>query len=122
MRALLTALSTDAMPMFYLPTLVTMDNEEATITVADNVPFVTGQYTNDNSTPDNPFQTIERKDVGIVLKVRPQINEGDAIVLDLKQEVSSVDTNTTGADLRTLRREISTKVLVNDGDMLVLGG
>ncbi|MES9855581.1 MAG: type II secretion system secretin GspD [Sedimenticola sp.] len=122
-RALLTALSADGNTnILSTPTLVTMDNEEATITVGDNVPFVTGQYTNDNSTPDNPFQTIERKDVGIVLNVKPQINEGDAIMLELKQEVSSVDSNTSGADLRTRRREISTKVMVNDGDMLVLGG
>ncbi|MES9843096.1 MAG: type II secretion system secretin GspD [Candidatus Sedimenticola sp. PURPLELP] len=122
-RALLRALATDGKTnILSTPTLVTLDNEEATITVGDNVPFVTGQYTNDNSTPDNPFQTIERKDVGIVLKVKPQINEGDAVMLELNQEVSAVDSTTAGSELRTKKRQIQTKVLVNDGDMLVLGG
>jgi general secretion pathway protein D len=122
-RALLTALNTDGNAnVLSTPTLVTLDNEEASITVGDNVPFVTGQFTNEGTTPDNPFQTIQRQDVGIVLKVKPQINEGDAILLDLVQEVSAVDTATTGSELRTKKREIQTKVLVNDGDMLVLGG
>ena len=122
-RMLLTALNSDGNAnILSMPTLVTLDNKEATITVGENVPFVTGQYTNDNSTPDNPFQKIERKDVGILLKVKPQINEGDAILLELKQEVSSVDTTTSGSNLRTKKREIQTSVLVNDGDMLVLGG
>lgn len=123
MRMLLTALNSDGNAnILSMPTLVTLDNKEATITVGENVPFVTGQYTSDSSTPDNPFQTIERKDVGILLKVKPQINEGDAILLELKQEVSSVDATTSGSNLRTKKREIETSVLVNDGDMLVLGG
>ncbi|MBK6727175.1 MAG: type II secretion system secretin GspD [Xanthomonadales bacterium] len=110
------------------PSIVTLDNKEATIKVGQEVPFLTGQYTNSSTTggssqPTNPFQTIERKDVGITLKVTPHINEGDEVMLDLSQVVSSLAPSVDGAsDLITNNREISTSVLVKDGGMLVLGG
>ncbi len=104
------------------PTLVTMDNQEAEIVVGQNVPFVTGQQL--SSANDNPFQTIERQDVGISLKVKPQINEGDNIKMEIEQEVSDVSTTAiTGAsDITTNKRSIKTTVLVEDGQTLVLGG
>jgi len=104
------------------PTLVTMDNQEAEIVVGQNVPFVTG--TQLSSANDNPFQTIERQDIGVSLKVKPQINEGDNIKLEIEQEVSDVSaTATTGAtDITTNLRSIKTTVLVEDGQTLVLGG
>ncbi len=104
------------------PTLVTMDNQEAEIVVGQNVPFVTG--TQLSSANDNPFQTIERQDIGISLKVKPQINEGDNIKMEIEQEVSDVSTTAvTGAsDITTNKRSIKTTVLVEDGQTLVLGG
>mgnify|MGYP000324202039 FL=1 len=123
---LLQALASDAdTNVLSTPTLVTMDNEQAEIVVAQNVPFITGQFTNTGATSGatNPFQTIERKDVGLTLKVKPQINEGDAIKLDLSQEVSSLAASVTGAsDLITNKRSIKTSVTVDDGKILVLGG
>jgi len=104
------------------PTIVTMDNQEAEIVVGQNVPFVTG--TQLSSGNDNPFQTIERQDIGISLKVKPQINEGNNIKMDIEQEVSDVSsTAVTGAsDITTNKRSIKTTVLVEDGQTLVLGG
>lgn len=104
------------------PTLVTMDNQEAEIVVGQNVPFVTGQQL--SSSNDNPFQTIERQDIGVSLKVKPQINEGDNIKMEIEQEVSDVsNTAVTGAtDITTNLRSIKTTVLVEDGQTLVLGG
>ncbi|HET6546191.1 MAG TPA: type II secretion system secretin GspD [Rhodanobacteraceae bacterium] len=109
------------------PSILTLDNHEAEIKVAQEVPFLTGQYTSTGtggtSQPTNPFQTIERKDVGLVLKVTPHINEGDAVRLDIHQEVSSLAPPVTGAvDLVTNKRELSTSVLVADNALLVLGG
>ena len=104
------------------PTLVTMDNQEAEIVVGQNVPFVTGSQL--SSAGNNPFQTIERQDVGISLKVKPQINEGNNIKMDIVQEVSDVsNTSVTGAsDITTNKRSITTTVMVEDGQTLVLGG
>ena len=104
------------------PSLVTMDNQEAEIVVGQNVPFVTG--TQLSASNDNPFTTIERQDVGINLKVKPQINEGDNIKMELEQEVSDVsNTSVTGAtDITTNTRSVKTTVLVEDGQTLVLGG
>lgn len=104
------------------PTIVTMDNQEAEIVVGQNVPFVTG--TQLSAANNNPFQTIERQDVGISLKVKPQINEGNNIKMDIEQEVSDVSTTSvTGAsDITTNKRSIKTTVLVEDGQTLVLGG
>ncbi len=109
------------------PSVVTLDNAEAVIKVGQEVPFLTGQYTNTgsggSSQPTNPFQTIERKDVGLQLTVTPHVNEGDAVRLELKQEVSSLAQPVTGAsDLITNKREITTNVMISDGQMLVLGG
>ncbi|RLL50161.1 type II secretion system protein GspD [Mariprofundus sp. EBB-1] len=104
------------------PNLLTMDNEEAEIIVGKNVPFLTGQ----NSTQggiSNPFQTIERKDVGLTLRVKPQISEGDSVRLEIYQEISSVDGGTAAeGGLITSKRSIKTVVLANDQQMIVLGG
>jgi len=107
------------------PTLVTLDNEEAEIIIGENVPFLTGSFTstgaNDGAT--NPFQTIQREDVGLTLKIKPQINEGDAMRLEIEQEVSSIAPSLAGAsDIITNKRSIKTTVMVDDGEMVVLGG
>lgn len=107
------------------PTLLTLDNEEAKIVVGQNVPFVTGQYTNNNTTNGSvtPFQTIERKDVGLTLKVKPQISETGTVKLNIFQEVSSIDyTKSSSAGLITNKRSIESNVLVDDGSIVVLGG
>ncbi|MGH8598494.1 MAG: secretin N-terminal domain-containing protein, partial [Gammaproteobacteria bacterium] len=123
LRTLIRALSGDQYTnVLSTPTLMTLDNAEAEIVVGQNVPFITGQFTNNATTPDNPFQTIERQDVGILLKVKPQINEGDTLTLEIEQEVSSVDRATTGVDLITNKRSIKTSVLVDDQQIIVLGG
>ena len=123
LRTLVRVLSGDAYTnVLSTPSLMTLDNAEAEIVVGQNVPFVTGQFTNNTTTPDNPFQTIQRQDVGIKLKVKPQINEGDTVTLDIEQEVSSVDTSTRGADLITNKRSIKTSVQVDNGSIVVLGG
>lgn len=105
------------------PNILTLDNEQATIIVGQNVPFVTGTQSSTGSNP-NPFTTVERKDVGITLKIKPQVSEGGAITLSVYQEVSSVDTslNTNGSGLATKKRSIESKVLVDDGQIIVLGG
>ena len=106
------------------PTLVTMDNEEAEIVVGQEVPFITGSFTTTGtaSNPTNPFQTIQRKNVGLTLKVRPQINEGNAIKLDIDQQVDSLNASPIAVDLITNTRSIKTSVLVEDGQIIVLGG
>lgn len=110
------------------PSILTLDNQEAEIKVAQEVPFLTGSYSatgtgGGNSGVSNPFQTIERKDVGLVLKVTPQINEGDAVRLAIHQEVSSLAPQVSGAvDLITNKRELTTNVIVADRALLVLGG
>jgi general secretion pathway protein D len=110
------------------PSITTLDNEEAEIKVAQEVPFVTGQFTNTgaNQGSVNPFQTIQREEVGTILKITPQINEGDSVTLKIEQESSDLApaaTATSGAvDLITNKRTISTKVMVEDGGVIVLGG
>ena len=107
------------------PNIMTLDNEEAEIIVGQTVPFLTGSYTGvgDNNIPSNPFTTITRENVGITLKVKPQINEGDAVKLDIEQKVDSVTKSPEGAaDLTTNTRSIRTTVLVDDGGTIVLGG
>ncbi|MEN9434699.1 MAG: type secretion system secretin GspD [Pseudomonadota bacterium] len=108
------------------PTLVTLDNEEAKIVVGQEVPFVTGSYTNTgggSSTPTNPFNTIERRDVGLSLIVTPQINRGKTINLKIDQEVSNLaSTSVSASDVITNKRKITTNVMVEDGQVLVLGG
>jgi general secretion pathway protein D len=107
------------------PNLLTLDNEAASIMVGQTVPFVTGQYvTSGGGTSTNPFQTIEREDIGLKLNVRPQISEGGSIKLDIYQEVSSIDNAasnpTTG--IVTNKRAIDTSVLIDDNQIIVLGG
>lgn len=123
-RALIKAFASDTdTNILSTPSLVTLDNEEASIHVGQNVPFVTGQYTNsDAAGATNPFQTIERHDVGIKLNVTPHINEGKTIELKIDQEVSSVTTNPDVEGLTTNKRTINTTVLVDDGEIIVLGG
>jgi general secretion pathway protein D len=107
------------------PQIVTLDNEEAEIRVGQEVPFVTGQFTNTgaNQGSVNPFTTIQRQEVGTSLKITPQINEGSGVKLDIEQETSSLGAAVQGAaDLITNKRTITTSVFVNDGDVLVLGG
>lgn len=117
----------DSANILSTPSLLTLDNEEAVITVGRNVPFVTGSFTStgNNSNPDNPFQTIERQNVGVTLRVTPHINEGDSLVLELSQEVSSL-LGTNGALLNsnpiTNERIIETTVLANDAQTVILGG
>ncbi len=107
------------------PNILTLDNEEATIIVAENVPFITGQYANTGSvTPGvNPFQTIERVDVGLILKVRPQISEGGTIRMSIYEEASAVkEEATTTSGIVTTKRSVETDVLIDDGNIIVLGG
>ena len=111
------------------PNLITLDNEEAKIVVGENVPFITGQFTNTGTgggSTVNPFQTIERKDVGITLRIRPQIGENGAIRMTIFQEQSSVKSDTaagtTNAGPSTTKRSIEGTVTVDDGQILVLGG
>ena len=109
------------------PNLLTLDNEEAKIVIGQNVPFVTGQYTNANVGTGgsvNPFQTIERKDVGLTLRVRPQISENGMVKMQIFQEVSSVQASSVNSPsgLITNKRSIESSVLVDDGAIVVLGG
>ena len=110
------------------PNLLTLDNEEAKIVIGQNVPFLTGQYTNASSGSGtgsvNPFQTIERKDVGLTLKVKPQISENGTVRLSIFQEVSSVDPASvnSASGLITNKRSFESNVLVDDGSIVVLGG
>ncbi len=123
--ALLEALEADGTSnIIGTPVLVTLDNEEAEIKVGQEVPFVTGSYTDTGSTGGavNPFQTIEREQVGLTLKLTPQINEGDAVRLQIAQEISSLLPSSAAVDLITSNRSINTTVIVQDGATLVLGG
>ncbi len=106
------------------PNLLMLDNEEASITVGQNIPIVTGSYTTSSSGSTNPFTTVERKDVGIKLKVRPQVSDGGTITLTVSQEVSGIDSSvsTGGAGIATKVRTIDTKVLVDNDQTIVLGG
>ena len=108
------------------PSILTLDNQEAYITVGQQVPFVTGSYTNTGAGGDgaqNPFQTIERENVGITLTVTPHINDGDSVVLDITQEVSSISgVSLIASDLITNERKVKTKVLAQDNRVVVLGG
>lgn len=106
------------------PTLLTMDNHEATISVGQNVPFVTGSFSNTGGSGNvsNPFQTIQREDVGITLTVTPHVNEGDKVLLDIAQEVSSITPSEQASDIITNKKDIKTQVLASDGEVIVLGG
>ena len=124
--AILRALNGDANTnIISTPSIVTTDNEEATLTVGQEVPFVTGSFTNTGSAGGalNPFQTINRQQIGVKLSITPQINETNSLVLDISQEISSIAQSAAGAvDLITNQRTIETTVIVDDGEILVLGG
>lgn len=118
--ALLNALQSDAETnLLSTPSLMTLDNAEAYILVGQEVPFVTGSTTVDNT---NPFQTIQREDVGIKLRIRPQISADNTIRLSITQEVSSIASNVSASDVVTNKREIETAVTARDGGIVVLGG
>jgi general secretion pathway protein D len=107
------------------PNVLTLDNEEAKIVVGQNVPFITGTYTPTAGSATNPFQTIERKDIGLTLRVTPQVSEAGAVKLKLFQEVSTVTTDKAivqSADIITNKRSLESTVLVDDGQIVVLGG
>jgi general secretion pathway protein D len=125
LAALLRALENDATAnILSTPTLLTLDNEEAKIQVGQNIPIVTGSFTLAGAGGGvvNPFQTFERRDIGVTLKIRPQITEGGVVKLALYQEVSSIFNaqNPTGIILN--KRSLESQVLVDDGQMIVLGG
>jgi general secretion pathway protein D len=124
--ALAHALETDVNAnILSMPNLITLDNEEAKIIVGQNVPFITGQYTtaaSGGAAGVNPFQTIERKDVGLSLRVRPQISEGGTVRMAIYQETSAVQDSSNAAGIITSKRSIDTNVLVDDGQIVVLGG
>jgi general secretion pathway protein D len=124
LRILVRALETDNNAnILSTPTLLTLDNEEARITIGQNVPFITGQYAlSGAATTPTPFQTIERRDVGLTLRVKPQISEGGTVRLQLYQEVSSVQDTSNPAGLITNKRAVESTVLVDDGQIVVIGG
>ena len=107
------------------PNVLTLDNEEAKIVVGQNVPFITGTYTPTSGSATNPFQTIERKDIGLTLRVTPQVSEAGAVKLKIFQEVSNVTRDKAlvqSADIITNKRSLESTVLVDDGQIVVLGG
>jgi general secretion pathway protein D len=123
--AVIRALAADAdTNILSTPSLVTLDNQEAQIFVGEEIPFVTGQFTNTGAAQGsvNPFQTIQRETVGLTLNVTPRINEGDAVVLEIREEVSSLSRTQVAVDLTTSKRELLTTVMVPDNTILVLGG
>ena len=106
------------------PNILTTDNSEATITVGESVPFITGSFTSPGGSGgvENPFQTINRQNVGTTLKVTPHVNRGDRVALDISQEISSISQKAGAVDLITNERKIETRVTVADGETVVLGG
>ncbi|WP_448549573.1 type II secretion system secretin GspD [Thalassotalea fusca] len=118
--AIVQAVSTDTNSnILSMPSITTMDNEEASFLVGQEVPIITGSTTGNNN--DNPFQTVDRQEVGIKLKVTPQVNEGSGIQLTIEQEVSSVS-GATGVDIAISKRELKTTVFADDGATVILGG
>jgi len=125
--AILTAIEGDANTnIISTPSIVTTDNEEATLNVGQEVPFVTGSFSNTGGGAGgavNPFQTINREQIGVKLSITPQINDGDSMMLTISQEISNIAQAATGAvDLITNQRTVDTTVIVDDGEILVLGG
>ena len=124
--AILRAFQSDAdTNIISTPSIVTTDNEEASLNIGQEVPFITGSFTNTgaNTGAVNPFQSIQREQVGVKLTITPQINEGDAMLLTISQEISSIAASVEGAaDLITNERTIETTVIVGDGEIIVLGG
>ena len=124
LAALARALETDANAnILSTPNLLTLDNEEAKIVIGQNVPFITGQYAQTGSAATaTPFQTIERRDVGLTLRIKPQISEGGSVRLQIFQEVSSVQDQTNAAGIITNKRSVESMVLADDGQIIVIGG
>ncbi|MES9946472.1 MAG: type II secretion system secretin GspD [Candidatus Thiodiazotropha sp.] len=125
--ALIQALESDSTTnILSTPSITTLDNQEAEIVIGQNVPFITGSFSSTGGTSSsvNPFQTVQREDVGLTLKVKPQINEGNSIQLEIEQEISSINSSaSTGtSDIVTNKRTIKTVVMVDDGNTIVLGG
>ncbi|SCZ03813.1 type II secretion system secretin GspD [Pseudomonas sp. NFACC37-1] len=124
--ALVSALASNAHSnLLSTPSLLTLDNQEAEIIVGQNVPFKTGSYATSGNGADNPFTTVERKDVGISLKVKPYINEGSTLRLEVEQEVSDIAPSVSGvdsSDLITNKRALKSTILADDGEIIVIGG
>jgi general secretion pathway protein D len=119
--ALISAVSTDSNSnILSSPSITVMDNGEASFIVGEEVPVLTGSTSGSNN--ENPFQTVDRKEVGIKLKVVPQINEGNSVQLNIEQEVSNVLGANGAVDVRFAKRQLNTSVMVEDGQMIVLGG
>lgn len=124
LRGLIRALETDtAANILSRPTIVAQDNDQAEILVGENVPFVTGSQANAATPAANPFQTIERQDIGVTLKVKPRINRDDSITLEVEQKAEAIaPSRADAADLITSKRSVKTRVVVDDNKVLVLGG
>lgn len=124
LRAVINALASETNAnILSTPTIMALDNEEAQILVGESVPFITGTESREGNT--NPFQTVERQDIGVTLKVRPRINKDDSVTLEIEQTVENVlptDPDLEAADIRTSKREVKTRVLIGDDEILVLGG
>jgi len=124
MGALLTALEADAQNrILATPSLMTTENSEASILVGQNVPFITGKTSSNGDSTISPFQTIQRQDLGTILKLKPRIGRSGEVVLSIKQEVSRIDNTTSGlSDVATVKREIDTVVSTESGQIVVIGG
>lgn len=124
--ALVSALASNSRSnLLSTPSLLTLDNQQAEIIVGQNVPFKTGSYATNSSGADNPFTTVERKDVGISLKIKPYINEGSTLRLEVEQEVSDIAPAVSGvdsSDLITNKRALKSTILADDGEIIVIGG
>lgn len=124
--ALISALASNTRSnLLSTPSLLTLDNQESEIIVGQNVPFKTGSYATNSSGADNPFTTVERKDVGIRLKIKPHINDGTTLRLEVEQEVSDIAPAVSGvdsSDLITNKRALKSTILAEDGDIIVIGG
>src|SRR5690606_11434089 len=130
LRALINALATTSQAnILSTPSVLTLHNQAAQILVGSNIPVITGRATGEAASAENPFTTIQRQDIGVTLKITPQINTGDAVTLDILQEVETIADASTLAlsaglenvqDIVTNKRSISTKVLIEDDTVLVL--
>ena len=121
--ALIQALEGDAgANVLSTPKVITMDNQESSIIVGQNIPIITGQTSSGGAGTSDPFTTIEREDVGVKLIVTPSISEGDLVRLEIEQEISGVTESTAGADIITTKRQIKTNVLADNGETIILGG
>ncbi len=121
---MLNAIKNDAnVNILSAPKILTLDNKEAEIIVGETVPFITGSFTQaSNAGASDPFQTVQREDVGLTLRIKPQINQGGVITLEVFQEISTVKNSTTAVDLITSKRSIKSNVVIANGHMLALGG